>query len=117
MKKFLLLFLSAPTVLSAVLPLVAAAPTFAQNIPQAKSNSKFCINAHAKLVCVKSSQLASNSPTQAMLIAKAQADAKNPDAFVNFNDEESDGAVALFGCDCPACIRSLRQLRTMAQVG
>ncbi len=26
-------------------------------------------------------------------------------------DEESDAAAALFGCDCPVCVRSLRQLR------
>jgi hypothetical protein len=65
---------------------------------------------------VKSSQLASSKTSNSTLIAKAQAEAKNPDAFVNFNEEESDGAIALFGCDCPACIRSLRQLRTMAQV-
>jgi hypothetical protein len=78
-------------------------------------DGKFCIDAHARLVCVKSSQIASNTP-KASLIAKAQAEAKNPDAFINFTDEESDGAIAIFGCDCPACIRSLRQLRIMSQV-
>jgi hypothetical protein len=113
MKRFLLLFLSAPTVLSAILPLVTAtAPAFADTKPA--TQDKFCVNAHAKLVCVKFSQ-SSNTP-KSSLIAKAQAEAKNPDAFINFSDEESDGAVAVFGCDCPACIRSLRQLRTMAQV-
>ena len=114
MKRFLLLFLSAPTVLSAILPLVTAtAPAMAAGTTPAQD--KFCVNAHARLVCVKSSQLASKTP-KSTLIAKAQAEAKDPDAFVNLNDEESDGAIALFGCDCPACIRSLRQLRTMAQV-
>jgi hypothetical protein len=114
MKRFLLLFLSAPTVLSAILPLVTAtAPAVANTKPA--TQDKFCVNAHAKLVCVKSSQLASNTP-KSSLIAKAQAEAKNPDAFINFSDEESDGAIAVFGCDCPACIRSLRQLRVMAQV-
>jgi hypothetical protein len=109
MKRFLLLFLSAPTVLSVVLPLLTTAPAMAAG------QDKFCVNAHNRLVCVKSAQLASNSP-QASLIAKAQAEAKNPDAFVNFSDKESDDAVAVFGCDCPACIRSLRQLRAMAKV-
>lgn len=32
---------------------------------------------------------------------------------LDFSDEESEAAVALFGCDCPACIRSLRTLRGM----
>lgn len=27
--------------------------------------------------------------------------------------EESDATIALFGCDCPGCVRSLRQLRSM----
>jgi hypothetical protein len=115
MKRFLLLFLSAPTVLSAILPFATtAAPALAGTKPN--PDSKFCVNAHNRLVCVKSSQLASTDP-KAGLIAKAQAEAKNPDAFVNFSDKESDDAVAMFGCDCPACIRSLRQLRAMAQVG
>jgi hypothetical protein len=114
MKRFLLLFLSAPTVLSAILPIfTTTAPALAADT--SSNQAKFCIKAHARLVCAKSSQLASNTP-KSTLIAKAQAEARNPDTFVNFNDEESDGAIALFGCDCPACIRSLRQLRIMAQV-
>jgi hypothetical protein len=114
MKRFLLLFLSAPTVFSAILPIVTtAAPALAAD--KSGTEAKFCVNAHARLVCIKSSQLASNTP-KSTLIAKAQAQAKNPDAFVNFNEEESDAAAAMFGCDCPACIRSLRQLRIMAQV-
>jgi hypothetical protein len=116
MKRFLLLFLSAPTVLSAILPLVTTAEPVLANGTKPETPAKFCVNAHARLVCVKSSQLASSNTPKSSLIAKAQAEARNPDAFVNFNEEESDGAIALFGCDCPACIRSLRQLRTMAQV-
>jgi hypothetical protein len=30
---------------------------------------------------------------------------------LDFSDAESDAAVALFNCDCPACINALRQLR------
>ncbi len=114
MKRFLLLFLSAPTVLSAILPIVTtAAPALAAD--KTGNEAKFCVSTHARLVCVKSSQIASNTP-KSTLIAKAEAQAKNPDAFVNFNEEESDAAAVMFGCDCPACIRSLRQLRIMAQV-
>ncbi len=119
MKRFLLLFLSAPTVLSAILPIVAIeAPALAAEKPG--KEGKFCVDTHNRLICVKSSQLASNAPKSALiarakLIARAQAEARNPDAFVNFNDEESDAAAAMFGCDCPACIRSIRQLRIMAQ--
>jgi hypothetical protein len=116
MKRFLLLFLSAPTVLSTILPIVSIPePAMAAGVSKTQ-DGKFCIDAHARLVCVKSSQLVSNTP-KSQLIAKAQAEAKNPDSFINFTDEESDGAIAVFGCDCPACIRSLRQLRAVSQVG
>jgi hypothetical protein len=30
--------------------------------------------------------------------------------MMDFTEEESDAAVALFGCDCPVCMNSLRQL-------
>lgn len=116
MKRFLLLFLSAPTVLSVILPIVTnATPAVAGGKTFSTPENKFCVNAHSRLICVKSSQMASNA-SQAALIAKAQAEARDPDAFVNFNEEESDAAAAMFNCDCPACIRSLRQLRLMAQV-
>lgn len=115
MKRFLLLFLMAPTVLGTVLPIGATtAPAIAAGAAKSQ-DGKFCIEAHARLICVKSSQVVSKTP-KAELIAKVEAETKNPDAFVNFSNEESDGAIALFGCDCPACIRSLRQLRIMAQV-
>jgi hypothetical protein len=35
-----------------------------------------------------------------------------PDEFSpDFSEAESDAAVALFGCDCPACLNVLQQLR------
>ncbi|WP_404787049.1 hypothetical protein [Altericista sp. CCNU0014] len=36
------------------------------------------------------------------------------DFGTDFSDAESDAAVQLFGCDCPACIRSLRQLHAQS---
>lgn len=30
------------------------------------------------------------------------------------SDDESNAAVALFGCDCPTCIRAIRQLRSLS---
>jgi hypothetical protein len=115
MKRFLLLFLLAPTVLSTVAAVTLTEPAVAGGSSQ-QMQDKFCVNSHSRLVCVKSSQSARQDVAKAMLIAKAEAEARNPDAFINFNEEESDSAAAMFGCDCPACIRSLRQLRTMAQI-
>ena len=30
---------------------------------------------------------------------------------LEFTDEESETSIALFGCDCPACLNALRQMR------
>jgi hypothetical protein len=116
MKRFLLLFLAAPTVLSAILPFVTTVEPALAGAKKPEPSDKFCVNTHARLICVKSSQIANGNIAKSTLIARAQAEARDPDAFVNFSDEESDAAAAMFGCDCPACIRSLRQLRIMAQV-
>ncbi len=36
---------------------------------------------------------------------------------LEFTDEESDASVALFGCDCPACLNALRQIRGLPPMG
>lgn len=33
---------------------------------------------------------------------------------LDFSTAESDAAATLFGCDCPACIKALRQLRSQS---
>lgn len=47
------------------------------------------------------------------LIASSDGIAGN-DLATDFSEAESDAAVQLFGCDCPACIRSLRQLHNQS---
>jgi hypothetical protein len=47
------------------------------------------------------------------LIASASGIAGD-DFATDFSAAESDAAVQLFGCDCPACIRSLRQLHSQS---
>jgi hypothetical protein len=116
MKRFLLLFLSAPTVLMAILPIVTAPESAIASVVRDGKSGDFCVDNHARLICVKSSQISNSSVPRSVLIARAEAQAKDPDAFVNFSYEESDAAAAIFGCDCPACLRSLRQLRIMAAV-
>lgn len=48
---------------------------------------------------------------QGLLIASAASGGITDDADFNFSIAESDAAATLFGCDCPACIRALRQLQ------
>jgi hypothetical protein len=117
MNKFKLLLLAAPSVLTIVLPLIKIETAVAAEAAYQQPGGKFCVSAHQKLVCVRASELKSDRTIKPELLAKANATASDPDGFVNFSDEESDGAIKLFGCDCPACIRSLRQLRMLAPIG
>jgi hypothetical protein len=48
-----------------------------------------------------------------MVIASSQPDQSETDEFV-MTDAESDEAIQLFGCDCPVCIRAVRQLHGLA---
>jgi hypothetical protein len=51
-----------------------------------------------------------------LLIASAAGSNVVQDEFsVDFSEAESDAAVALFGCDCPACMNVLSQLRRHAR--
>jgi hypothetical protein len=47
---------------------------------------------------------------QGVLIASTKG--FNESTAPDFSEAESDAAVTLFGCDCPACIGALRQLRS-----
>lgn len=77
------------------------------------NNGQTCITSpHAanKLVCVRDSERKQQSPSSPASTVTTGQSAKNI-ASVEFTEEESDAAIAKFGCDCPACINSLRQLR------
>jgi hypothetical protein len=63
------------------------------------------------LVCERVSQLKNKS--QAQPIDLATNPFESPDS-IEFTEEESDSALALFGCDCSTCINALRSLRTMS---
>ncbi len=64
------------------------------------------------LVCEKASTL-KNAP-KVKPVDYATDHLTSPAEF-NFSEEESNASIALFGCDCPLCINSLRTLRTMPQ--
>ncbi|WP_421658934.1 hypothetical protein [Leptothermofonsia sp. ETS-13] len=50
---------------------------------------------------------------QSITMASADSIAGEP-AILNFSEAESDAAAILFGCDCPACINTLRELRSQS---
>jgi hypothetical protein len=71
-----------------------------------------------QFICRRINNAQGQSPKQLIdltnrpILFPLDPDPDNPDVL-EFTDEESDAAVALFGCDCPTCLNSLRQLRAI----
>jgi hypothetical protein len=113
--KILLTILSYPiffTPLTAIV--IADRPAHAQEkdfVFEAPSSSttENCVSSphNTKLVCVQTNK-EMNVPRE----RNFAADDDTP--ILEFSDEESDAAIALFGCDCVVCINSLRQLKGMS---
>ena len=112
MNRLLLTLLVSPTLFGSLMSLSAMAnPAQISETPSQSADSPNCVRSpHGqRLTCVR-------------LPAKAAAAASKPRiswqrpgeervAMLDFSEEESDAASALFGCDCQLCINSLRQLR------
>lgn len=75
-----------------------------------KQTDQLCIQEHGKMYCVRQVR------PDASRAKQAEAIARDPDKGIDFTDAESDAAVAMFGCDCPACIRAIKQIRTFTGV-
>ncbi|MBD2296724.1 hypothetical protein H6G06_25385 [Anabaena sphaerica FACHB-251] len=113
--KFILSLFSSPVLISSFLTMgvmlnqAQAAEPAATNTAQNRDNLSCIRNKHkVGLVCARASVLAQIPQYQAQ-----PEDFDTPDdiQMLEFNVDESNMAVDLFGCDCPACINSLRQMR------
>lgn len=109
MNKIILSLLSMPVLMSSIASMTVMTNQAQAIEPEAKSaeNRLSCIRNKHKvgLVCARASVLA-QIPTEQNEVEFSQEDAP----MLEFSDQESDMAVTLFGCDCPACINSLRQM-------
>jgi hypothetical protein len=103
MKKLFLTLLTMPTVVGLFLPLVIHSG--AQATQPKKDDRALCVSQHGKTYCV------SQVRQDPKLAQQAKAIGADFEAGIVFTDEESDAAVKKFGCDCPACIRSIKQIR------
>ncbi|MBW4601224.1 MAG: hypothetical protein KME29_17030 [Calothrix sp. FI2-JRJ7] len=120
-KKFVLTLLSSPALFASVASMLMTTPAQASQVLH--QGSLDCIQSpHTKqhaFVCERR-QKATTAPGQQVAIAQKQPElipqAPNKITELAFTDEESDTAIQLFGCDCPACLNSLRQLRNMTQM-
>ncbi|BAZ10341.1 hypothetical protein NIES4071_21560 [Calothrix sp. NIES-4071] len=120
-KKFVLTLLSSPALFASMASMMMITPAQAGQVIH--TGSLDCIrsphSSQHKFVCERRHKV-STAPGQALAIAQKQpelvAQAPNQITELAFTDEESDTAIKLFGCDCPACLNSLRQLRSMTEM-
>jgi hypothetical protein len=113
MHKFILSLLSTPLLLGSILSM-GVMINQAQAIEPVNTNADrlSCIRNKHKvgLVCARASVLAQIPQYQAEIEASVKSTSEDA-PMLEFNNAESDAAVDLFGCDCPACINSLRAMR------
>ncbi len=117
-KKFLLTLLSSPAIFTSMLSMVMTNPAHAtqRSTPIIYTpDGQVCVHSpHGSyptpLVCIRRTNSANTVPQSTVAIASAQVSSQDP-AKLEFSEEESSVAIQLFGCDCPACVSALRNLR------
>ncbi|MBA3920562.1 MAG: hypothetical protein H0X31_02165 [Nostocaceae cyanobacterium] len=108
-KKFILTLLSSPTIVGSIFSLLAmGSPAHATSPIIRMQDGLACIqHPHGRhnFVCTR---VSAQATTQS---AKSVQSSDNKIAMLDFSEKESNDAIALFGCDCPYCVNSLRALR------
>ncbi|MEG4088273.1 hypothetical protein [Microcoleus sp. Pol12B4] len=112
MNRLLLTLLVSPTLFGSLMSLSAIAnPAQIGETPSQSADSPRCVRSpHTqRLTCVRLPAKAAAANSKPTIAWQRPADEQT--AMLDFSEEESDAAAALFGCDCQRCINSLRQLR------
>lgn len=115
-KRVVLALLSSPSVFSSIFLTVNSAKAN-EALPQARINVESAtavrrVCSHTR--CVSSTQLAYIKTTplrEAVFEKPTEVAYTQPTIEYPMTEEESNAAIALYGCDCPGCVNALRQLR------
>jgi hypothetical protein len=114
-KKFILTLLSSSTIftsLMSTLAIINPAHAMEQKLIHTQENKTCITNPHGghNFICIRDSERSPQAkPISSATIAQGKSDINI--ATLDFTEAESDAAIQLFGCDCPLCMNSLRQLR------
>lgn len=116
MNRILRTLILCPTVFGSMLSVLLIANTAHAAEPVATETNRLeCKRTQSvsRLTCERVYQ-AGNVASKAIVVRPAQQSQETP--MLEFTDEESDAAVARFGCDCLVCINAIRQSRGLPPV-
>ncbi|MBD2775671.1 hypothetical protein [Iningainema tapete] len=110
-KKLKLALLASPTVFASLMSVIGVVnPAHATPPVIRMKDGQACIRhphiSYKQFVCTRTTQ---TNQASSKVYTTQQSD-KNV-AMLNFSAEESDKAIALFGCDCPYCMNAFRALQ------
>lgn len=119
-RKLALALLASPTIFTSLLSVVGVVtPAHAVSPVIRFKDGEACIRhphiSYDQFVCIRTSQKVDPRYASASKF-NAVNSSSDKVAMLNFTEEESDAALATFGCDCPYCMNALRALRGQAPV-
>jgi hypothetical protein len=116
-KKFFLTLLSSPVLFSSMLSIVMMTqPAHAQTGNPAGTRLSCVRDPHTATPRFACERVSNSNATQAKPAVKVAPVQPNQITELEFTDQESDEAIKLFGCDCPACINAVRQIHGLTQM-
>ncbi|MBN3924086.1 hypothetical protein [Nostoc sp. NMS4] len=106
------IFVSMMSTLVVFHPAHAASTTIRQRLLHTQDGRTCITNPHGgqDFVCIRDSERKRPYTSASSSSIVTSVSDRNV-AMLNFTEEESDAAIRVFGCDCPLCINSLRQLQ------
>ncbi len=111
MNRLLLTLLVSPTLLGFLMSWSVMVDPVRAETPAQSADSPRCVKSpHTqRLTCVRLPGKAAAVNSKPKISWQRPGDEQV--AMLDFTEEESNAAAALYGCDCQLCINSLRQLR------
>ncbi len=116
-RKFAITLLSSPVLFASILSMaVITQPARANQTVNPSETRLSCVrDPHSplpRMACTRVSTRVAAAPEVQVPIQEDYTEGEIME--MNFTIEESDSAIALFGCDCPQCLNALRKMRGQA---
>lgn len=116
-RKFILTLLASPTIFTPLMSVIGIiAPAQAISPIIRLQDGKACIKhphiSYDQFVCTRVAKIDDRYSTASKFNAANTSSDKV--ASLNFSNNDSDDAIAVFGCDCGNCLNALKALRSQA---